>query len=263
MFSLSLFLLIIVIPFVTMPRDIRSNSVSPYFAVVRAVLTTMVALIAVMAMAKFTGNPLFEMYHDSVVRISEAILNDSGLRDMVGLTDVDDAEAKKSLIEFYDKIAMKMPGYLLLLTTIVCYFDYIILSRSQAKRQPVQLMPKFKEFSFPSSTVMAMVIMYFLAWFISKGGMEGGESIFLNINYLFDMVFCIQGASVIFMYFDLKRVPKAVPVILIIFLWNAYLLRELVVIIGIMDLIFGLKGFIVFKQQLKEQRKQDRNNGRR
>ena len=76
MFSLSLFLLIIVIPFVTMPRDIRSNSVSPYFAVVRAVLTTMVALIAVMAMAKFTGNPLFEMYHDSVVRISEAILND-------------------------------------------------------------------------------------------------------------------------------------------------------------------------------------------
>lgn len=263
MLTLSLFLLIIVIPFVTMPRDIRKSSVSPYFTVLRSILTTMVALMAIMAMAKITGNPLFETYHDGIVKVCDNILNNENLRSMVGLSDVSDAKATDTLITLYDGMIMRMPGYLILITTIVSYFDYIILSRSFAKRQQVRLMPKFREFSFPNNIVMAMVVMYFLAWFMSKGDFPAGDAIYANINYLFDMVFAIQGAAVIFMFCHLKRMPKAVPVIAVIFFWNVYLLREMMLIIGMMDLIFGIRNFLVFKEQLREQNKRDGNNDRK
>lgn len=259
MFTTLLILAVLIVPVISTLIGIRQGGTSPYRVVLNSILATMTASLVVVVAASISGNGLFDAYHNYAVESSKIIIGDGNLSQLVGVADMTDAKATKVLIALYDRLFSGTPGYLLLITTAISYLDYCIFSRIFGGNKALA-MPKFREFTFPQSIVMAMVIMYFIAFFLSKSGMTGGETIYQNINYMFDLVFIIQGASCLFMICHTRRWPKVIAILLVIICWNIYMLREAIVIIGMFDLIFNFKGIMILRQQLKDR---DNNKGRK
>ncbi|MBQ0078564.1 MAG: DUF2232 domain-containing protein [Eubacterium sp.] len=255
-------ILILIVPYLVLPREIDKGDNSPYFSVLKSVIATLAAVLVFFAMVRMTGQGVYEIYRESVEQVVKVIAENGNLRGLFGVQDASQAVAEKQIMIYYDHILKQVPGYIVLMSTLVSYVDYIILSKSQSKRKSVQLMPKFKEFSFPPQTVTAMVLMYLIAFITNKMEMFPNDMIYVNINYVFDLVFVIQGVSVIFMWCSLRRWPRFVAVIIALLLWNFFMLRQILVLLGMIDMIFGVKGFLVFKDQMKSQSGGNRRNRR-
>ena len=103
-------------------------------------------------------------------------------------------------------------------------------------------MPKFREFSVPSGAVFVLIGIYLLVWMLTATETFSDNSYYVNIDLLFDFVFFLQGMSAVFMLFYLKRIPSGFALVLCIVLWNIYIGRTMIVVIGMFDVIFGLKG---------------------
>lgn len=64
---------------------------------------------------------------------------------------------------------------------------------------------------------------------------------FRNVNYVFDFAFSLQGISVILMLAHMKRLPKVAGVIAAVVLWLTSIGKSILVILGMVDMIMGLK----------------------
>ena len=71
------------------------------------------------------------------------------------------------------------------------------------------------------------------------------------MDLLFDFVMYLQGASVIFMLFYVKHIPKGFALVLTIVLWNIYMGRSIIVMLGIFDLIFSFKYRLLYHESKK------------
>ena len=260
----AIFIILIIVPFITMPRDIKNGTVSPYYAVIKSVIITMAAVMVVMAVARASGHALYQTYQEYINDVSQGIASDENFKNMLGLGSASNAEALTTITAVYEMMAKRVPAYIVTMSLVLSYFVYTRLSRSAKKAGlPVQMMPKFKEFSLPPNCIMPMVIFYFIAVLMSRGEFPAGDFIYQNINYVFDLAFVLQGASVMFMMCDARKWPKAVAVLIVFIFWNMYMLRQALVILGMFDLIFGMKARVIMKAQLREQVKRERKNRRR
>ena len=71
--------------------------------------------------------------------------------------------------------------------------------------------------------------------------MLSDDLLYVNMDLIFDFVLSLQGISVVFMLFHMKKLPKAVAVIIIIVLWGTYMGRWMLVLLGMFDILLGLK----------------------
>ena len=67
------------------------------------------------------------------------------------------------------------------------------------------------------------------------------DLLYVNMDLIFDFVLSLQGISVVFMLFHMKKLPKTIAVIVIVILWGTYMGRWLLVLLGMFDIILGLK----------------------
>lgn len=241
MYLLFILLLIIIIPFIVMPTDITRADKSPYFVVLKGIMVTGAASAIVFMTAAMTGDGVYTQLHDIVKEISPSAANDPNVISMLGWEDVDEATRTKNMMTLYDGALKLFPASVILLSTISSYLGYIILSRALNKRSPVKLMPKFREFSLPGNAVMGLVGMYMLVWILSMMGTLTNDAYYLNVNSVFDLAFCLQGMSVIFMLFYIKRIPKGFAAIVSLILWCLAFGKAMLVLMGMMDLVIGLK----------------------
>lgn len=241
MFSITIIIVILIVPFIVMPRDIRSQKVSPYYAVVRSVIVTMAVVMAMMAAAKMSGHPLYQGYHDYVEKITALVVEGGTYKNMPGIGRLSAADAGTALLAIYELMIKRIPGYVAAASLVVSYFNYIILSRNIGKNQPVQKMPPFRDFNYPQNIFLPMLAMYLGAWLLDRSGSSTGDVLYYSMSYLFDLVFVIQGASVMFTLCYIRKWPKAVAVIVVILFWNVYALRQALLLLGMFDLIFGMK----------------------
>ena len=105
----------------------------------------------------------------------------------------------------------------------------------------VRLMPKFREFTLPGGAIWGILIMYMVSWLMTSAEMLSDDLLYVNMDLIFDFVLSLQGISVVFMLFHMKKLPKAVAVIIIIVLWGTYMGRWMLVLLGMFDILLGLK----------------------
>ena len=105
-------------------------------------------------------------------------------------------------------------------------------------------MPKFREFSFPGGALTGVVIMYLLTWVMTQSGIFTNNMMYINMDFLFDFTFSIQGVSVVLMFCHMKRMPYVLGIIIAVILWMTLIGRAVLVMTGMIDLMFGLKGKI-------------------
>lgn len=215
--------------------------VTPFRAVLQGLITGAVAALIVMVVADVAGSNVFDELYDSVNLMVETMVNDPNMKAMLGES-MTTAEFEQLLLEVYSQAVQMIPGVIFLVAAIASYIGYIIFSKAY-KPGGIKAIPMtpLREFDLPRNIAFVWLALYVLSMLITSTGMVNNNMIFLNINYIFDIAFCIQGISLILMFAYTKRIPKVLAVIAVIAIYFTNLGQTLLMLAGFTDIIFGLK----------------------
>ena len=158
--------------------------------------------------ASLTGSGLFSRIMEDVKDAAGALATDARIAEAFRMTDETVAERKEFLTAAYESVIKLAPFYIMALGAIISYIEYIILSRSLGKRSAVKKMPPFREFSFPPGNCHGSCGHVLHSLDNDHVGDGDSDMLYLNVSAMFDFAFCIQGISVIFMFFHMKRIPR-------------------------------------------------------
>ena len=240
MYLTLMFLGAIFLPVPALIRAIRKHK-APYRAVFEGIIAGGAGALLVMILASASGVSIFDTIINSVKPLAQALAEDSNLAQRME-PGMSEQEMVDFVISIYEAAASLLPASICIITACVSYMEYIILSRI-VRKDGVEGPPmdKFRNFELPGNTVIGWLILFALAWITSKTGIVNGEMLFANINTLFNFIFCLQGMSLLFMLCYIKRAPKGIAVIIILFLMFSSIGKMVLMILGFADLIFRLK----------------------
>ncbi len=241
MYLLVIFIITLIIPLIVMPRGMRSGLMSPMRNVFSAALSVSVAAAVVLMVYFLAGNGMFAHIQEIIKVVAKEVAANPVWDSFPGLEKLDESDRAALLSQVYEGLALRMPAYVMTAAAVVAYIEYIIISNMPWNRGKVAEMPGFREFSLPPAAFSGIFLMYFAAWGISMTDSLFGTAVYANVNYLFDFAFILQGISVVFMFAHIRRIPKAVAVIVVILAFSNNICMMLLVLIGMFDLIIGLK----------------------
>ena len=241
MYLTVIFILTIAIPFLTMPKHMRIGILPPYRVVILSIMGICTMAAVIMMIASFSGQGIYAQLLEAAEVISDQTATNPAIKEALGAAGAADAEVSKFLMQMYSKGFLMIPGSILVMGAIVSYIAYIILSKIMSKNGEVKKMPKFREFTFPHGTAMAVMIMYLIGWIMLDSGSKMGEIVYANFSMIFDAVFVLQGIAVIFMFFHFKKVPQVVSVVVSACMCVSSFGKTFMVLLGMADLFIGLR----------------------
>lgn len=241
MYLVFIFIITLTTPFILMPKHIETSIASPYRIIIYSICMIAALSSIVLMIASFTGQGLYQQLTEITTAISKEAAQNQMIIDSFSQSGIGKEEIEALLIKIYDMSLMRLPVAIIFLGAIISYIAYILLSKSIGKRLNIKKLPPFREFSFPHGAAMAVMLMYLISWMMLRSEASVGEMMYTNINLLFDLVFSLQGVSVVLMFFHLKKAPKIIGVIAIIIMWITSIGRMFLMLIGMADLIMGLK----------------------
>lgn len=244
MYLLLIYILILIIPVAVIPGHIKAGKLSPYRIVIHATIMITAATVIVFMAASMTGKGIFAQIKEMVDVMAGDLAANPMLAETFDLASVGEAEREELVKNLYNNIFAVMPACIMISGAVVSYIEYLIISKIMAKRRQVSRLPKLREFSWPNSAFMAVMGMYLISWILTQTGVFADNMIYMNVDLLFNFVFSIQGVSVVLMFCHMKRIPKPVGVIIAVVMWMVYLGRMVLLMVGMFDLIFGIKGKI-------------------
>ncbi len=244
MHFLIIFVFTLIIPFIVLPKYIIEGRMSPYRAVMQSTLVISAMAVIVFMFAYMTGEGVMAQMQDMIKLTSEMIASDPQFVELMGTEYDTEAARVNMLVKMYNDIFQQMPVCIMFTGAIVSYIAYIILSKTLSKKHAVHKLPPFREFSFPGGTAIGIMLMYLISALFMGVEALSGDMLYANMNLLFDIVFSLQGISVVLMFCHMKRMPKAVGVIIALVLWMTVIGRMLLVVVGLFDLMMGIKAKI-------------------
>ena len=134
------------------------------------------------------------------------------------------------------------PSTVLLMGAFVAYLEYLILSKfvRNGDRGAWQ-MARLREFSWPRSGIYGWLLIFILSWLTGLTGMPGGDLVMLNVQNIFEAAFALQGTSLLLMFFFMKKVPRGLGPALAILAWILPMGKSVLFLLGIADIMFGLR----------------------
>ena len=242
MYLLLIYFLILVVPIAVMPGYIRTGKMSPYRTVMQATLIVTVMTVIVFMVASMTGEGIFAQLQELIDDMAKDLAKNPMIEDSLNLASVSKADRVEVISVIYKSAFAVMPATIMAMSAVVSYIEYIIISKIMSRRvATVRRMPKFREFTWPSSALMGIMGMYLLSWLLTKTGVFADSMVYMNIDFLFNFMFSLQGVSVVLMFCHMKRIPKAIGIIAAVILWMTYFGRMALLIVGMIDLVFGIK----------------------
>lgn len=242
MYLLLIYFLILVVPIAVMPGYIRTGKMSPYRTVMQATLIVTVMTVIVFMVASMTGEGIFAQLQELIDDMAKDLAKNPMIEDSLNLASVSKADRVEVISAIYKSAFAVMPATIMAMSVVVSYIEYIIISKIMSRRvATVRRMPKFREFTWPGSALMGIMGMYLLSWLLTKTGVFADSMVYMNIDFLFNFMFSLQGVSVVLMFCHMKRIPKAIGVIAAVILWMTYFGRMALLIVGMIDLVFGIK----------------------
>ncbi|MBU8905777.1 YybS family protein [Desertibacillus haloalkaliphilus] len=160
---------------------------------------------------------------------------------MLGAVGQESTEQLQPMYDMIDQLIHLAPVMLIVtgigFALIIQLIASVVLRRLGGQVEPL---PRFREWRFPRS-----FLWYYLAvsLFIIIG-VEEGSTLYVVVWNLFpilEIAMTIQGLALIFYYFHVKKVSKAVPIIILILGFVIPFLLYLIRILGIIDLGFDLR----------------------
>ena len=241
MYLLLIYFLILIIPLIVMPKHIRLGTLSPYRTVLQATLVTTAAAAIVFMAASVSGQGLFAQMQALTDDMAKDLAANPMIADAFDQASVSESDRAEMFEQIYDQTFAVMPACIMSMGAVAAYIEYMILAKILGRRGRVNKLPKLREFSFPNSAFMGIMGMYLITWILTETGAFSDDMMYANINFLFDFAFSLQGLSVVLMMCYAKRLPKALGIAAAIILWMTFIGKTMLVILGMLDLIFGFK----------------------
>lgn len=242
-------LALIVAVFAPLPTLVTSikGRVTPFRAVVNGIVAGAVGALIVMVIAQITGVNVFEQLSEQTELAAQTIASTPEMAEAIGGSGLSEAEIVKGITDIYSTVIQSLPTTICIVAAIASYIEYIILSKIY-KPGGVKAIPmtKMRELELPRNIVTIWVVLYIVSLFVKGNDGLDFDFVFLNITAIFNMLFILQGMSLIFMLCYAKRLPKALAVIVIILLLGMNIGNLILELAGFADVLFG------FKQRMKQ-----------
>lgn len=215
--------------------------ISPYRVVLEGAFTGVIGVLLIMILAAVSGQSIFDQIQGDISYITKTLAADSDIRSALG-AGMTQEELSTSLGAIYEQAAKLIPSTMTIFALIGSYVEYIILDRIiKPEGQAAIRMAPFRNFDLPKSIIAGWLIIFILSWLCTKIEGMPGELLYVNINTIFDFIFCLQGMSVIFMFCYKRKAPKAIAVIIILLFYFTGLGKIALMILGFADIIFRIK----------------------
>lgn len=233
-------LVAVIFPIPTIIKSMKER-VTPFRAVINGVLTGTLGALIVMVIGQMMGVNAFDELFKAVEPIVKMMSENADFVAMFG-EDVSKGEITETLTYVYENSIKLLPGCMVILSLFASYVEYIILSRIMKfdGMAPVP-MTKMQEFDLPRRLITLWCLIYIVLLVLSQTDAFADSIIMMNVNMLFDMAFCLQGISVIFMFCHTRRIPRIIPAVLMVLILVFGVGRNIVMLLGFVDLLFGLK----------------------
>ncbi len=247
MYLTIIFLIVLIVPFIVIPRHMKIGILSPYRTVIFSTITVASLAALIFMIASLSGEGLYLQLYNMVKLMAEQLAAEPMMIETFKLGDATETERMNLFIQIYDAGLKRLPVMIMFFAAVVSYIAYIVTSKIVGRKHDVKKMPKFREFTFPQGTGIATMIMYIIGWIMLGAGSAVGEMMYANINVLFDLIFSLQGTAVVFMFFHFKKVPQAVSVIVSGIMWATSIGKTFLILLGIADLFLGIRGWMAAK----------------
>lgn len=135
-----------------------------------------------------------------------------------------------------------------LIVTISVFYAFIIelISGAVLRRLRVPF-PKwlpFKQWQFSRQLVWYYLVDLILLFLVGNKWGEAGSMVFINVFYILEWVFIIQGLAFIYFFFDQRTQRKLWPILITVFTFLLPPVLYIVRILGIIDLGFNFRARI-------------------
>ncbi len=240
MYSLVLFLIIVLVPAVVIPKNIVLKE-RPYKVVLQGFVASSVGILILFIVATITGGSLGEQFALMVDQMIPALVANEGISGNPIFKDMTPAEIKTQLSLIYTLMINSLPAYLLILASLTSYFEYTFIAKLMSgKIRDIRRLPAFANFSWPKSGVWGWLII-FAGSVVLSNTLDIGKLVLLNVQILMEYYFFLQGASVAFFLADKKKWPKFVPPLVVIIFALSPISRGLIFMLGLIDLVINIK----------------------
>lgn len=241
MYLTLIFFLIFLLP-IPMLINMLGKREAPFRAVLKGALTACGGAAVIMILASVTGQSVFSEMQSGIGQLARELADSASLAEAMGTQKQSAAERMDFFIEYYKKAAELLPASIGILASLVSYAEYIIFSKLYRPKGIAAIpMTPLKEFNLPRTAAIGWLLMCALAWIITVTEIFPNDIFYNNINMLFDFIFCLQGISVLFYFVYQRGAPRIIAAILTLFFMVAAFGKQVLFILGLLDLIFDLK----------------------
>lgn len=215
---------------------------APYRAVVEGIVAGLMGAVFFMILSSVSGSSVFEEMQESIDYMAKTLASNPTMTEAMGMEKSTQGEKIALYTSIYKVAADLIPSTIGIMTAIASYIEYNILNRILRIKDPSLLpMSKFREFNLPRNMMFGWVVIYAVSWVLTEIELFSSNILFMNLTALFNFTFCIQGISLLFKFAYVKKAPKAIAVILALFLMASSMGKLVLMILGFADLILGLK----------------------
>jgi len=224
MYSGLLLLAAIIFPLPAIIKGIKKGQ-NPYRTVTDGIITAGVGLVFIYILSSVSAGGIAVETEESIRLITESL-----------------GEKTQEYKEYLARAVTVLPAAMLCLSAVCGYAEYKglyrILQKDNAKAME---MPPFRDFSWPRNSIYGWFLIFIISWTMKAAGSGLGEITAANINVIFETAFAFQGAALVFMIFFIKKIPKALAVILVIAAWIVPFGKNILFMAGIADIVLGIK----------------------
>lgn len=241
MYLLTLMILTFMLPLIVVSGSMKKG-MHPYAVILQSILFLGFSLVALFAFAWSTGEPLGVSILKEVNMTVKNIVEAPNLLKMVGLAEVEKAEATEILTSSYALLINVLPSSIICWGIVFSYFDYAILSKIKRRTgKDVLMLPDFSRFSLPMKAGTGCLLIYVLSWLTVSMGIVPAETMLSNVEALILFVFSCQGLAVVVYTTRQKKIPKALRWIVYISLFLSGFGRTFLALLGVFDLLVGIR----------------------
>ncbi|MEA4922349.1 MAG: DUF2232 domain-containing protein [Eubacteriaceae bacterium] len=241
MYSNLMLILLLILPIPMLIRGLKKGA-GPYRTILEGAVLSGVGIAFIFVIAQVSGQGIGAEIDNAIGSMAKALADNDQMTQVMGMSQSSTQERIDAYKALYEASAQVLPSALLIMGLIISWIEGMILGRAIKKDGvPLDPVPPFREFTLPRNTIFGWFIIYIISWILKAAHFSGGEFLLANVNILFQFTFALQGMALAFHFSYLKRIPKVVPVIVVIVLWLTSIGHLILFFAGILDLFLGLK----------------------
>ena len=241
MYTLLILFIMIFIPIPAMMKYMLTGR-SAYRGILEGSLTavTGVALVFLMFWS-MTGATFFEVMKTALNQITVKDM-DFGSYYMMGAKALQPDAMQQALDNMKELSMLALPATLIICCLIIAYFNYSVISWLISRTgRKISVLPPLRAFSLPRNIILGALLIYVLSYITASMGIIDKNLMMVSLNLVFSFVFSIQGLAVVFYFGYMKKIPKAVLVVIAAVFMLTQLGQTFLSMLGLCDVILNIR----------------------